>query len=307
MAAGGIEVAGRRLTRAVAVVNVASGRVGPQAPARLSELLADAGLEAEIAAPAAADLQATLKRAVAEEPDLLIILAGDGTARAAASLCGPATPLLAPLPGGTMNILPRALYGERDWETALVEALDHGVVRSIAGGRIEDEAFFVAALLGAPALWAEAREAARDGRFALAVRRAERALRRAFTGRLRFQLESGPPERTEALALITPLISRALSADEPALEAAALDPAGALDAFRLAASYVAGDWRHDPAVTTRRCRLGQVWAAGRIPAILDGEPKRLERAARIRFQPRAFQALALELPPAPDQAAELEA
>jgi diacylglycerol kinase family enzyme len=41
-------------------------------------------------------------------PDAVLVLAGDGTARAAAEMAGPDGPLIAPLPGGTMNMLPRA-------------------------------------------------------------------------------------------------------------------------------------------------------------------------------------------------------
>ena len=33
-----------------------------------------------------------------------------------------------------------------------------------------------------------------------------------------------------------------------------------------------GQWREDPSVSVGLCRAGQVWANGRIPAILDGEP-----------------------------------
>jgi hypothetical protein len=38
----------------------------------------------------------------------------------------PDGPLVAPLPGGTMNMLPRALYGTADWKVALRRALEEG-------------------------------------------------------------------------------------------------------------------------------------------------------------------------------------
>jgi diacylglycerol kinase family enzyme len=44
---------------------------------------------------------------------LLIVLGGDGTIRSAAALCAQECPLLIPLPGGTMNMLPKAFYGAR--------------------------------------------------------------------------------------------------------------------------------------------------------------------------------------------------
>mgnify|MGYP002133071793 CR=1 FL=1 len=85
------------------------------------------------------------------------VIAGDGTARAGAEMAGPKGPLVAPLPGGTMNMLPNALYGGRDWKTAMADILSDGVERNISGGEIDGRAFYVAAILGSPALWAEAR------------------------------------------------------------------------------------------------------------------------------------------------------
>ena len=34
--------------------------------------------------------------------------------------------MLAPLPGGTMNMLPHAIYGAQPWEDALITALLEG-------------------------------------------------------------------------------------------------------------------------------------------------------------------------------------
>jgi len=294
LSAGGIVVDGRRVRNAAVVVNSASGRAGPEAGEEAAEILAEAGLSAQVETPDPPELLSVLEAAVKRSPDLLVLVAGDGTARAAASLCGQRAPLLAPLPGGTMNMLPRALYGGRDWKTALREVLEHGVVREVGGGSVDGEAFYVAAVLGGPALWAEAREAVRGGRLAEAARRARRAMGRTFSGRLRFSINDGPIEQAEALTLITPLISSVLRDEAPALEAATLDLRGAADLFRLAARALAGDWRADPSVVSRLCRKAVVTAAGRIPAVLDGEPVRLGRRAEIRFRPHVFRALALE-------------
>src|SRR6478609_8501473 len=99
--------------RIEAVVNTASGSVGPNAPAELESLLSEYGAGASICSPEAGELEGCLRAAVDSAPDLLIVLAGDGTARAAAQLAGPDGPVIAPLPGGTMNMLPHAVYGQR--------------------------------------------------------------------------------------------------------------------------------------------------------------------------------------------------
>lgn len=282
-----------RFSRVVVVANTASGSVGPKAPEAARGILSSFGLDAEIFAPNDQDdIGDCLDKAFAMAPDLVIVLAGDGTARAAAERAGPKGPLVAPLPGGTMNMLPHAVYGVVSWEQALHDALERGVAKPIGGGAIDGKLFFVAAILGAPALWAQVREAARAGEFRAMIRRGALALERAFSGRLRYQLNGGARRKAEALGLFCPLISTALSDNEQALEAAAFDPRGAVEAFRIGLHALGGDWRRDPAVSVGLCTEGGAWASGRIPAILDGEPTRLGRYARIEYRPNACRVLA---------------
>src|SRR5207253_887514 len=115
--------AAKRIRRVEVVANVASGGVGPEAPDEATKIFSDFGIEANVWAPSPEDLASCLRRAVDAAPDLVAVIAGDGTARAAAELCGPDGPALAPLPGGTMNVLPRAVYGARSWQDALTVAL----------------------------------------------------------------------------------------------------------------------------------------------------------------------------------------
>ncbi len=273
------------------IANIASGSVGPDAPELAERLLAEHGVAGVVHAPAPGELVGCLRAVIDGAPDAVLVLAGDGTARAAAEMAGPQGPLIAPLPGGTMNMLPHALYGERPWQAVMRDCLESGEARSISGGEVDGRLFFVAAILGSPALWATAREAARQGRLDLALARARRAFRRAFSGRLRYVLDGRPKGKTEALTFLCPLVSSALDSDEQALEAAALDPSGAIEVFRLGMNAAFGQWREDPSVSVGRCRTGRIWANGRIPAILDGEPARLESEATIRFRPDAFRAL----------------
>jgi diacylglycerol kinase family enzyme len=299
-----------RIKRVEVVINHMAGSVGPGADEAMAEIIADHGLKATISAPAPADIPTAVAEALARKPDLLIVLAGDGTAGLAAGLAGPKGPLVMPLPGGTMNMLPHALYGRIGWKDALVAALATGVERPVSGGVVlgshngRDHPFYCAAILGAPALWAEAREAIRARKPREALRRAMRALSLAFKGRLRFQLDGGPKCKAEALTLLCPLISRAMIEDD-ALEAAALDVQNAIDAFRIgAAALLPGvDWRDDPTVTSQPVKRAVAWASARIPAVLDGEPIRLPKRFEVRFTPVAFRALA----PAPVSTDAIEA
>lgn len=282
-----------RPSRVEVIANVASGSVGADAPEVAAKIFAKFGVQANIRAPAGGELERELKAAVEAKPDLIVVIAGDGTARAAAEAAGPEGPMIAPLPGGTMNMLPKAIYGQLAWPDALTAILERGEERMIGGGAVDGRTFLVAAILGAPALWAPAREAVRAGKPRLAWLRARRALGRAFTGRLRYTLGDGPREKAEALTFMCPLASRALADDEQALEAAALDVADAGQAFRLGIQALVGDWRDDPNVVVERCRLARVWASGGIPALLDGELVRLGRLAEVVWKPQVARILGL--------------
>ncbi len=280
-----------RLERAVILVNPLSGGVGPQAADEAAGLLAAYSLEAEVVVLEGARIADQIDQALEARPDVLFILAGDGTARSVAARAGPDGPLIAPLPGGTMNMLPKALYGTADWKAALRSALEEGAPQAVSGGAVEGEAFYCAAILGSPALWAPAREAIREGKLKMAWTYGRRALKKAFSGRVRYALDGGERQKAEALVLISPLISKAMDRSD-GLEAAAMDTADAAQAFRLAAHALFDDWRHDPTVTTRGARRIEVEARSRIPAVIDGEPMLLGRETTVKFLPQAFRALA---------------
>jgi diacylglycerol kinase family enzyme len=274
-----------RLRRVEVVANLAAGSVGPGAPAELAAIFAEHGIDARIRAPDPESLEAALRSAIDAAPDLLVVLAGDGTARAAAELAGPNGPVLAPLAGGTMNMLPHAIYGARPWQAALADILADGETRTLGGGEVDGLRFLVAAILGSPALWAPAREAARRRNLALAWQRARRAINRAFTGRLRYTLDGGGREKAEALILMCPIASAAVDSETPALEAAAVDVYGVGEALRLGMAALGHKWRSDPSVDHRTCQVARVWSAREIPALLDGESVRLHDVAEARYVP----------------------
>lgn len=295
MAHGGVLTSKVKLRRVEVVINPLSGSVGPTAETDMNALLEGFGLSANVVAAEHGELIKALQEAVRRKPDLLIVLAGDGTARAACELCGERGPLVAPLPGGTMNILPKALYGNRDWKTALTDTLTTGVIRPVSGGEIDGHKFYVAAMIGWPTLWAKAREAARERQLMKAFQRARVAYRSAFIGRVRFSLDGRHEEKAEAVTLLCPLISKKMT-KETALEVAAINPTGLGEALRVGARALIGDWfgdwRDDPAVDMGLCRRGRVRGRYGLPALIDGEPVKLGPNAQIRFLPKAFRALA---------------
>lgn len=282
-----------RFRKVEVIANVASGGVGPGAPEHIGQILAEAGIAANVSTPSPGELIPALRRSIGSSPDLLIILAGDGTARAAAELCGLNGPMIAPLPGGTMNMLPHMIYGPKTWPDALRAALDHGEERVLGGGEIGEHRFLVAAILGSPALWAPAREAARAGQLRKAMDRGRRAMQRAFTGRLRYRLDHDTPSKAEALVLLCPMASAVLPSETPALEAAAMDVRTGGDVLRLGLNALVRNWRVDHSVETKACQIAHIWAARAIPALLDGEIVQLGPRARARFLPAVVRVLGL--------------
>jgi len=290
-----------RIGRVAAIVNPLAHGVGPADAEALAAIVAGFGLPLDLAAPLPHDLDAAIETALAGSPDFLVVLAGDGTAREAARLCGPDGPLLAILPGGTLNVLSHALYGVRPWRETLQTLLEAGVERPLSGGAVAGRPFYAAAILGSPALWAPVREAVRAMALGKAWRLGRSALSRAFAGHLRFESDQQPRCKTTGLGLICPAVSRVFQDHQPALEAALLDQRDIAEVLRLGLHHLLGDWRADPKVLTAPCRQGRAWARRRIPAILDGESFLLERSVAIEFKPKACRVL-VPPPAAPSDA-----
>ncbi len=284
--------------RVVAVLNTSSGSCDANSADQTRAIFDGAGLpNAEVVCADPAGLDAALKQAIADA-DVVVVLGGDGTIRTAAEMCGAGGKYVVPLPGGTMNMLPKALYGQRDWRAALTDTLAAPAIHNVSGGKAGEHAFFVAAMLGAPTLWADAREAIRAGHFGEALRRAATATRRSFSEPLQYQFGDSLRGKAEAVAVVCPLISRVMDEAERSLEAAALDPTGAGDAVRLGIHALFDDWRDDPKVSRAKVKKIEVAGHGFVPTIMDGERVRMGRRVVIDFIPIAFRALVPEPNPA---------
>ncbi|MBL8550717.1 MAG: NAD(+)/NADH kinase [Hyphomonadaceae bacterium] len=274
--------------KALVLFNVKAGGVAEADRDRLKELVADAFQTMEFVG-----IDRVSKEIFRRDADVIIVLGGDGTARAVAE----AAPMLAPplilLPGGTLNILPKALYGDLAWPEALQAALERGSVRRLAYGRANGERFFVAAMFGAPTLLARAREAVREWKFMRAARRFRHFTKRAMAHKLLARPEGARMARAEAVGVLCPSFSGAVEGD--ALEWARLDAGGVMDLFRLGMRGALGPgWREDPAVDLRRCKAGDIVSLGVIPATLDGEPHTFYSRVRITFDKRGPRVVCLD-------------
>ncbi|MBV9990346.1 MAG: NAD(+)/NADH kinase [Alphaproteobacteria bacterium] len=282
-------------SRIAALINLSSGSCGADCEKRLRAVLAEASLApADVACVEGRDVDGALRRIAQARPDVLIVLGGDGTIRAAAERCGKAGIALVPLPGGTMNMLPKAIYGARDWPQALADTLAAPVLKPVGGGEVDGKRFFCAGIFGSPALWAEVREAARANRALDMIRKARDAFRRRFSRKVGYRFGPGPDLTGEAetVAVLCPLISASLPSQARTLEAAALDLQSSIDAFRLAVNALFADWRRDETVTAAPATTVELSSRTKIPAILDGELVTLPRRVQVRYVERCFDALA---------------
>jgi diacylglycerol kinase family enzyme len=274
----------------VAILNTGSGSCDANSQIQAEAAFAAAGLEdVEVITVDPAGLVAALDAAIAKAK-VLVVLGGDGTIGTAATRCGPTGPLLIPLPGGTMNMLPKALYGQRSWQDALAATLAEPRLQKVSGGQLAKHRFYCAAILGAPSLWADAREAVREGHILDAAKKAVTAARRSLSDAVKYDFGKASGS-AEAVAVICPLVSDALEGHEAGLEAVALDPTTATGLFGLAFHAAYDGWRNDASVTCITTTKVTVTGHGALPTILDGEKVRVGRKAEIRFLPVAFRAL----------------
>jgi len=141
------------------IINTSSGGCDVSSEVHMQKLLIDAHIVSpRMWCTGSEGLPRALEEMSSEAFDAVIVLGGDGTIRSIAQMTSEKGPALLPLPGGTMNVLPRALYGTSSWEEALQLVLQNPSLCKLSGGKVGDKKFYISAVVGAPALWAEARE-----------------------------------------------------------------------------------------------------------------------------------------------------
>ncbi len=275
-----------------AIINTSSGGCDSESEQKIFSILTRAGIvEPKVWCGEAKEMERSFAEATGQNLDVLIVLAGDGTIRTAAEACAEKGSYLIPLPGGTMNMLPRALYGDVAWEEALKNTLAAPSLKVISGGRIAGKQFLIAAIVGAPALLVEPRESMREGNIVDAIEKGSVAFRKMFETKIQYHISDEMKGEAEAVALICPLISEQMSDSEQALEAAVIDVESATEVVRLATTAAFGKWRDDRNILLTKTKRVDVQSSEDIPATLDGERVNLGRSAEIDFVSRALTVL----------------
>jgi diacylglycerol kinase family enzyme len=275
-----------------AILNASSGSYNSECESKMLDILKAQGVfEPRIWCGDAGQIDRLLKEANSHKLDVLIVLGGDGTIRAAAERCGAGVSYLIPLPGGTMNMLARALYGDLSWEDALDKTLAEPAAKALSGGRVAERDFFIAAIIGAPTLLTEARESIRARDFGNAFRKGITACRHMFGSKVQYLISQEEKGETEAVAIICPLISKEMSDSEQALEAVAIKMRHVTEAIGLLTATAFGKWRDNRNIVLTKTKQVRVQSSRDIPGILDGEKVNLGRSAEINFVPKAVTVL----------------
>ncbi len=247
------------------------------------------------------DAEKALSSIAFDRFDALAIAGGDGTIRAvtAAAIQARCPLPLLPLPLGTANLLPRALYGDRDALSLLDEA-GRFERHDLAAGDLNGNLFLIAAAIGFPTALARARESLRDEdrRQPLtgALRNAVASLGQSFRPRLQCRFD-GQVARGRASGLYVTL------ATDPLHDTLHPDPPADADESRGDFTAVLTRWRHlgdlaiapvdtltrnnDPDARTRPLAFSRAEIRSRKPlaAMIDGEPLTLGREARLSRRP----------------------
>lgn len=275
-----------------AIINTTSGSVPADAQALLEAALEELGerVTIQLVSPECS-LPDMLVQASATTPDAVIVWAGDGTVAAVLDATGPTgAPVLA-LPGGTMNLLHKAIHGEADWKACLTGALMSGGSRTIPAGVVDGRRFYVAAMLGNLTHFAESREALRAGNALEAVATLGQApvldLETMLDIHADLGGEAGVTHLPATAAAILPSVRRG-----GGLEVGAIDPGNILELTATGLAAMFRDWRELDSVSRVLARtvIVEHRTGESMHATLDGEivmlpPRaifsRIDAAARV--------------------------
>ncbi|MCR9127882.1 MAG: hypothetical protein NXI12_00025 [Alphaproteobacteria bacterium] len=290
------------------VLNSRAGRAQAVPRQEMVARIREAADWAEVSIFDAADGVVEAARAACSSgADAVAVAGGDGTAAAvldAARRSGCAS-IMVPLPLGTANMLPRRLYGDRDFETVLSELPDYQSV-TLHAGEAAGRTFYVALMAGAPVRFGQAREALRPADSGRKLGEAARRLRQGISSlagsRLRLGLDGAKQKLPRSGAvLVAPGGFAALRGETPppgraVLEHLLVRPGDPADLALKAASFVTG--LPDPGEAAIMSDKPATLSGPRqIHLMLDGEVFKSAGPIEIRLIKNAA---AFAVPPAQD-------
>ena len=168
--------------------------------------------------------------------DLLLVWTGDGTINAAATRVAGWDGAVLPLPGGTLNLLAKALHDDRSAPEIVADALaGKGHRAPVPTVRSADGEAFITIVAGPATRWAEVRETMRQEGILEASRAAPDALE---------QMLNAPGVRVAGQAKTYPAI--VLTPTATGVRADGILTEGSIDVRRHGLAWLGGDFRDGP-------------------------------------------------------------
>lgn len=265
------------------ITNPGSGSATPEKCEALEAVFAERGL-ALVGRTRFPDedlpMAATLDAARA---DTIVLFAGDGTINATLVALETWSGAFLILPGGTMNLLAKALHDSVDPAEIIHAAHTAGRRTTVPAIEAGAHRAFVGVIIGPAASWFRAREAARGRQLRRLWAAARLAWRRTFGRGVRVGGVAGLQRGCQAV-FVRPATPRML--------VAGIDARDWRGIVGLGWSWLTGEW-----VAARAVQAGEaaeLWNAERRPvlALFDGEPVTLAPGARLRATQSRAQLLA---------------
>lgn len=277
------------------LINTASGSCTPECEEEIATLLEDAGIQpASFWCGGGSIIGEALEHFRETKVELIIVLGGDGTIRTVIENKPSSVKYVIPLPGGTMNMLAKALYGDHPWAEVLQRTLTNPSIQTVSAGRIDDHLFFVAAILGGVSYLTSAREALREGELIDAAAKSIDALNRALEHKLSYKISETLEGEADAISFICPLTSKILAAEAPVLEMINLSVGSLTGVLKLASAAAFSEWRKAEEVVSINVTETTISCDSDISAVLDGEIVNLSTTASVSLAPESFTALVPE-------------
>lgn len=214
--------------------------------------------------------------------DLLLVCTGDGTINAAATQATGWDGAILPLPGGTLNLLSKALHGDRPAPEILADALrGKGRRQPIPTIRSNAGEAFITVVAGPATQWAEVRETMRQDGLIEASRAAPDALDTMMNAP---GVNVAGHEQAYPAIILTPT-ARGIRADGILTE-------GAADVLRHGLAWLSGDFRDGPSEEIVTSKTIILESSDAIGVEYDGELGEMRSPARFRLGASAADFLA---------------
>lgn len=254
------------------ITNRASGTATPEKCEALEAVFDERGLALAGRTDFPNETIPSTDELAAAKVDTIVLFAGDGTINA--TLCKLAEWVggFLILPGGTMNLLAKALHDSLDPAAIIHAAHESGHRVALPFAEAGPHRAFAGLIIGPAAHWGHAREAVREGKARRVFTLVGKAWRRTFGKGLRVIGVPGMTRRYQAV-FVHPA--------HDTLEVAAIDARDLRSIVQLGWGWLTGDWIAARAVTYRKTNRVSLAARRPVLALFDGEPETLSPDARI--------------------------